>query len=53
MTVITLLVFGLFLALVVLGVRIAIALGATACLVILLYQQGAMGISSIFYSNIS
>jgi len=53
MTVITLLVFGLFLALVVLGVRIAIALGATACLVILLYQQGTMGISSIFYSNIS
>jgi C4-dicarboxylate transporter, DctM subunit len=53
MTGITLLVFGLFLALVVLGVRIAIALGATACLVILLFQQGTMGISSIFYSNIA
>jgi C4-dicarboxylate transporter DctM subunit len=53
MTVVTLLVFGLFLALVVLGVRIAIALGATACLIILLYQQGTMGISSIFYSNIA
>ena len=53
MTVVTLLVFGLFLTLVVLGVRIAIALGATACLVILLYQQGTMGISSIFYSNIA
>jgi len=53
MTLVTLLVFGLFLGLVVLGVRIAIALGATACLVILLYQQGTMGISSIFYSNIS
>jgi tripartite ATP-independent transporter DctM subunit len=53
MTVVTLLVFGLFLTLVVLGVRIAIALGATACLIILLYQQGTMGISSIFYSNIA
>jgi tripartite ATP-independent transporter DctM subunit len=53
MTLVTLLVFGMFLALVLLGVRIAVALGATACLIILLYQQGAMGISSIFYSNIA
>jgi tripartite ATP-independent transporter DctM subunit len=52
-TFITLLVFGLFLALVVLGTRIAVALGATACLIILLYNQGAIGISSIFYSNIA
>ncbi len=50
---ISLLVFGLFLGLVLLGVRIAIALGATACLIILLFQQGTVGISSIFYSNIS
>ena len=53
MTIVTLLVFGLFLAFVVLGIRIAIALGATACLIILLYQQGTVGISSIFYSNIA
>ena len=53
MTIVTILVFGLFLAFVVLGIRIAIALGATACLIILLYQQGTVGISSIFYSNIA
>ncbi len=46
-------VFGLFLLLVILGIRIAIALGATACLIILLYHQGAVGISSIFYSNMA
>jgi len=53
MTLVTLVVFGLFLVLVFLGIRIAIALGATACLIILLYHQGVMGISSIFYSNIA
>lgn len=53
MTAVTLLVFGLFLAMVVLGIRIAIALGATACLIILFFHQGAMGISAIFYSNIA
>ncbi len=47
------LVFGLFLILVVLGIRIAVALGATACLIILLFHQGTMGISSIFYSNMA
>ncbi len=50
---VSLVVFGLFLTLVVLGVRIAVALGATACVIILFYQQGAMGISSIFYSNMA
>ena len=50
---VSLLVFGLFLVLVILGMRIAIALGATACLVIILFQQGTVGISSIFYSNMA
>lgn len=48
-----LILFGLFLLLLLLGVRIAVALGSVACLVLWLFDQGVLGISPVFYSNIA
>jgi len=45
--------FGLFIVLLLLGVPIAISLGSVACFIIWAFDQGILGISPTFYSNIA
>ncbi len=45
--------FGLFIVLLLLGVPIAISLGSVACFIIWAFDQGVLGISPTFYSNIA
>lgn len=45
--------FGMFIVLLLLGVPIAIALGSVACFILWAFDQGVLGISPTFYSNIA